>query len=285
MKISIFPRFGALNSKEVFSSFVSGCKKLGIDVVEHDISADIFVIWSILWNGRMESNKEIWDLARISKKPVIVLEVGGLIRGKTWKVGLNGINNLGIFGNFENLDFDRPGKIGIFLKNRKNTGENILICGQHQKSEQWRSRPPHDKWFDDVVKQIRQYTDRKIVLRPHPRDTAWCSSITSVGIEIRLPKKIADTYDSFDHMNDFNSAWTVINPCSNTGVQAAIEGIPIFTEKDSLAFEVSNKKYEHIVNPVVFDRQTWLVKLAHTEYFLEEIENGIPLRRLLPYIG
>ncbi len=285
MKISIFPQFAALNSKDVFSAFVSGCKKMNIEVVEHDITADVFAIWSILWNGRMANNQEIWNLAKSLKKPVLVLEVGGLVRGKTWKIGINGINNLANFGNFGNLDPNRPKKLGIFLKPEKTPGENILIFGQHQKSEQWSTRPPHEQWFDNVVSTIRTYSDRKIVLRPHPRDTSWCSKISSKGIEIKLPKKIAGTYDDFDHMTDFASSWAVVNPCSNPGVQAAIEGIPVFTEKDSLAYEVSNKGYEHIVAPTVFDRHDWLVRLCHTEYFLEEVENGVPLQRLLPYIG
>ena len=92
MRFSLWTNNGALNSKPIFNAFAHSCLQLGHDVVYNDPSADVDVIWSILWNGRMAPNKEIWDKAQVNKKPVIVLEVGGLKRGTTWKVGLNGIN-------------------------------------------------------------------------------------------------------------------------------------------------------------------------------------------------
>ena len=92
MKLSIFPRFGAQNSKSVFAAFTDGAKKLGYIVTEHDISADVYVIWSVLWHGRMAANKQIWDQAKRLGKPIIVLEVGCINRGKTWRIGKNHIN-------------------------------------------------------------------------------------------------------------------------------------------------------------------------------------------------
>ena len=50
MKFSIFNKFGALNSPPVFDAFVQGLTKLGQQVVEHDMTADVAVIWSVLWN-------------------------------------------------------------------------------------------------------------------------------------------------------------------------------------------------------------------------------------------
>ena len=64
MKFSIFPKFGALNSKPVFDAFVEGARKLKFQVTEHDMSADVYVIWSVLWQGRMSKNKEVWDQAK-----------------------------------------------------------------------------------------------------------------------------------------------------------------------------------------------------------------------------
>lgn len=277
MKISIFPRFGASNSPKIFHSFCEGAKKLGYHVVEHDLSADIFVIWSILWFGRMKSNQEIWNFAKNHGKKIIILEVGGLHRGKTWRVGLNHVNNLGFFGNRQNFDPSRPKKLGIFLKNPKKIGEKILICGQHSKSEQWAQRPPPEKWLSDLVLRIRQHSARQILFRPHPRDYEWCKRIPNLDIEITIPKKIPDTYDDFDHDKDFIDAWCVFNPCSNTGIQAAIAGIPVFTDSDSLAYTVSNKDLSKIENPESFDKENWLIDICNTEWSDTELEEGYPL--------
>ena len=64
MKLSIFPQYGALNSRPVFAAFVTGSRKLGHTVVENSLDADCYVIWSVLWHGRMKNNQEIWKLAK-----------------------------------------------------------------------------------------------------------------------------------------------------------------------------------------------------------------------------
>ena len=64
MKISLFNNFGALNSVPVFAAFDQGLHALGIQSNSHDIDADVAVIWSHLWSGRMRHNREIWTQVR-----------------------------------------------------------------------------------------------------------------------------------------------------------------------------------------------------------------------------
>ena len=78
----------------MFDAFAISLVDNGHTVVYNDNTADVDVIWSVLFNGRMAGNKAIWE----NKKPTIVLEVGGINRGVTWKVGLNGINRDAYFG-------------------------------------------------------------------------------------------------------------------------------------------------------------------------------------------
>lgn len=280
MKLSIFPSYGAMNSVPVFAAFSKGAKKLGHTVVEHDLTADVFVIWSVLWHGRMQQNQELWNYAKIHGKKILVLEVGCLVRGVSWRVGLGHINNLGFFGNEENLNLSRSKKFEISLKDWRKNGEHVLICGQHTKSEQWMQRPSPEVWLKNLVDSIKIHTDRKIIFRPHPRDFAWCQKIENFGIFVKIPQKIAGTYDDFDHDSDFNNAWCVVNPSSNTGILAAIAGIPVFCDSDSLAYPVSTKNIEKIETPETPDRTEWLEKICHTEWTIEEIEDGIPLARI-----
>lgn len=281
MKLSIFPQYGALNSRPIFDAFATGARKYGHEVVENDQTADMFVIWSVLWSGRMKNNQNLWNLAKKTGKKIIVLEVGGLHRGQTWRVGLNHINNLGTFYHSEIFDRSRPQKLGIFLKSRQTTGKNILICGQHHMSEQWSRRPPPETWLRQTVNTIKKYSDRPIVFRPHPRDTVWVKNIGKLDINVSMPNKVLGTYDDFNHATDFKDAWCVVNPCSNTGIQAAIAGIPIFTDSDSLAYEVSNKNFDKLDNPDLPDRAEWLVKLSHTEWTIQELLEGFPQSQIL----
>lgn len=280
MKLSIFTQNGALNSGPVFDAFRTGAEKLGYTVVENDKTADIYVIWSILWSGRMAANQELYRYATTVMKPIIILEVGGLKRGELWRIGLNHVNRLGTFNNDTNLENGRSKKLGIFLKPWRQSGNHILICGQHTQSEQWRNRAIPELWVENLVKQIRAVSNREILLRPHPRDFRWVKNIKNIDIKIQLPQKIESTYDSYNHDDDFKNAWCVINPTSNTGIQAAIEGIPVFCDKDSLAFDVGNYGVANIENPKMPDRTEWLEKVCHTEWTVEEIRQGIPLARI-----
>jgi len=80
---SLWRKNGALNSGPVFDAFYSGAKSLGYGCVDNSHDADVDVIWSVLWNGRMAANKVIWDRNLAQSKPTIVLEVGGIKRGIT----------------------------------------------------------------------------------------------------------------------------------------------------------------------------------------------------------
>jgi hypothetical protein len=280
MKFSIFPKFGALNSKPVFDAFVEGARKLKFQVTEHDMSADVYVIWSVLWQGRMSKNKEVWDQAKKLGKNVLVLEVGALNRGTTWKMGLNGINGEGYFGHEKSLVPNRDLLLDIKLEPWKSRGEYILICGQHTGSHQWRNRPKPEIWLELLYHRIKQHTDRPIIFRPHPRDVQWVSNVHIKDLIIRHPRPISGTYDDFNFDDTLKEAWCVFNPCSNTGILSAIKGVPCYVDKDSLAFPVSSEDLSTIETPPMPDRSKWFQKICHTEWKIEEIASGLPLYRL-----
>jgi hypothetical protein len=280
MRFSIFPKFGALNSKPVFDAFTEGAKKLKFQVTEHDLTADVYVIWSMLWQGRMSKNKEIWDHAKKNGKNIVVLEVGALDRGKTWKIGLNGVNGEGYFGHEKALVPNRNILLGVSLKDWNVRGQCIVICGQHSASYQWRNRPSPEIWLENLVTTIRKHTDRPIIFRPHPRDCQWVSKIKDKEIILRYPRQLAGTYDDFNFEETLSEAWCIVNPCSNTGILSIINGVPSFVDKDSLAYPVANIDYSTLESPIQPDRSKWFQKICHTEWTVEEIASGLPIYRL-----
>lgn len=269
MRFRLYREYGALNSKPVFDAFEQGIKSLG-----HEISFTdgIPVIWSVLWAGRMSHNERIYN----SHSPIVIIEVGNLHRGKTWRISLNHINNLGKFGNDVDLDPYRSEKLGVKLGSvKENRRSEIMIATQHQQSLQWQGQPPISDWIQETVKKIRQHSDRKIVVRPHPRSPI---SVNIPGIEIGLPRPIVGTYDDFDINYNYHC---VINHNSGPAVQAAIHGTPIICDVTSLASEISGK-FEEIENIKLPDREDWFLKLCHTEWTVNEIAKGLPLKRLEP---
>jgi hypothetical protein len=275
MKFSLWTDYGALNSKPVFDAFANSLGSNGHDVVYNDLNSDVDVIWSVLFNGRMSRNKTIWE----NKKPTIVLEVGGINRGVTWKVGLNGINRDAYFGEQDN-DRSRADGLGLVCKPWRSDGDFILICGQHDKSLQWQGMPRMSDWFMQTYREIRKHTDRPIVFRPHPRCRLEHIELGLKHVIRQEPRHVNGTYDSFDM--GFDDIHCTISYSSNPGIHSVIEGVPAFVSTHSLAYDVANDiDFLHdIENPLMPDRQQWLNDYAWTEFTVEEISQGIPLKHL-----
>ena len=273
MKFSLWTQYGALNSKPIFDAFANSLNSNGHVVVYNDSSADINVIWSVLFNGRMAGNKAVWE----QQKPTIVLEVGGIKRGTTWKVGLNGINRDAYFGPSSNNN-TRANELGLKLSPWKYTGEYILIAGQHDKSLQWKDMPSMATWVHDTITFIRAQTDRPIIFRPHPRCPLPAIEHDFKDVKRQTPKQIKNTYNDFDMQ--FDNIWATVSWSSNPGIHSVINGVPAFTGPSSLAFDVAEQNLRNIDNPLYCDRTQWLNDYAHTEYTIEEISQGIPLKHL-----
>jgi hypothetical protein len=276
MKFSLWTQYGALNSKPVFDAFRYSLIQAGHTVHDNYPSADVDVIWSVLWSGRMAANKTIWDTAQALRKPVIVLEVGGIMRGTTWKVGLNGINKDAFF--VKDKDASRANGLGLALRPWRSQGEHVLICGQHDRSLQWQNMPNASQWFSDTIAEVRKYTDRKIVIRPHPRCPIVPVEHQFKNVIKQAPAKRAGTYDDYDIR--FDNAHAVVSWTSNPGIRAVINGYPVFTGPTSLAYLVANHNLADIESPQMFDRQQWLNDLAWTEFTIQEIAQGLPLKHL-----
>jgi hypothetical protein len=275
MRVGIFDQYGALNSAPVFTAIRTGLDRLGIKHASMDSSADVAVIWSQLWHGRMKANQGVWDAFRRSGRPVVVAEVGMLRRGSTWKLGLNGTGSTAYYG--PDIIPGRAEQLRIAIQPWTNSGLNIVIAAQRSDSEQWAGQPPTVAWLTETANKIRQYSDRPIVVRPHPRQRIG----NIPGCVIEMPRPVQGTYDNFDYERCLSTAWAVVNHNSGPGSQAVLNGVPAFVDVTSLAADVGNLDLSSIEQPVRPDRSDWLEKLAQTEWYVEEIASGLPLERLL----
>lgn len=275
MRVSIFDQYGALNSKPVFDAVKAGFDSLGIEHNTMDSSADVAVIWSQLWHGRMRHNREVWQTFRSSGRNVIVAEVGMLRRGSTWKLGLNGTGNTAYYG--KELVPGRADQLRIAALPWSTDGYNIVIAAQRSDSEQWAGMPPTVAWLTETVRELRKHTDKPIIIRPHPRQRIG----TVPGCVIEMPVPVQGTYDNFDYDRSLKTAWAVVNYNSGPGPQAVLAGVPAFVGQSSLAASVGNLDLSTINNPLRPDRTQWLEQIAHTEWYTDEIATGLPLKRLM----
>lgn len=274
---SLWTNYGSLNSKPVFEAFAHSLDKAGHTVKYNDPNCDIDVIWSVLFHGRMAGNAAIWQNAKQNNKNVIVLEVGGIQRNTTWKVGLNGINRDAYWGPTNN-DNSRAKELGLELKPWKYDGQYILIAGQHESSLQWHDMPRMSQWVLDTIQYIRARTKRPILFRPHPRCRLPHIESEFTDVYRQEPMKVNGTYDDYDLK--FKNIWATVCWSSNPGIHSVINGVPAFTGPSSLAYDVAEQKLDNIENPLYADRTQWLNDYAWTEYTVQEISEGLPLKRL-----
>lgn len=226
---------------------------------------DAAYIWSVLWHGRMAPNGDVFRQYRTLGKPVIISEIGSLDRGNLWRLSANGIDRNSIWP-LTQLDPDRPKTLGINLSQWK-SGTEIVICCQHEKSQQWDGMPSTKQYILDTVSKIRMYSDRPIVVRPHPR---FRFQLNLPGVTVIDPVKITGSYDSFDFVPSLKTAHCVVSHNGNSGVEAAIHGVPVICHSTSHAYPVSNQ-IENIEALVYHDREEWLINHCHTEWTIDEL--------------
>jgi len=274
MKIAYFPAHTALNSKPVMSALLSSLRRAGHVLEENSMTADALLIWSVLWSGRMAANQAVYQHYRSLSRPVVVADIGTLQRGTTWKVAVNNINAQGYYGHLDQLDWDRPKKLGLVLKTPANPKPHVTIAAQHSRSEQ-SAGVDFNQWARNQIQFLKKVTNRPIHVRPHPRCRL---DVAGLGVTVEQPAKIPGTYDSFDLALDCHA---IVNYNSGPGIQAAIAGSRPIVHSTSLAYPVSIG-FADIEQPYITNRDLWLTQISHTEYTLNELEQGLWLNRIHP---
>ena len=273
--IAYFPLQAAGNSGPVMAAVLESLHGAGIRSEENSMTSDAVIIWSVLWSGRMAKNREIYQHYRNLGRPVIVIDIGSLRRGITWKVAVNNITALGHYGHTQDLDWDRPARLGVNLGTVHRSGSHIVIAAQNSASLQVQDLHSIESWISQQIDEIRKHTDRAIRVRPHPRSRLAVSQLPT-NVTVEFPRPVPNTYDSFDMQFDCHA---IVNYNSGPGIQAAVQGVRPMVHSSSLAHPVS-VSIQDIERPYDINRDQWLVEICHTEYTVEEISQGLWLKRL-----
>ena len=169
-------------------------------------------------------------------------------------------------------------RLNLKLKPRHNTGKDILICCQRDGGWSMGNQPLMP-WIVRTVQQIRKQSDRKIIIRFHPGDKNILNHKRMLA-RYRLPNVIVSHAENL--LQDFATAYCVINFNSSPAVAAAIEGIPaiVLDPKNSQAADVSHHSLDDIENLKEFDRELWIHKMAQMHWTLDELKDGTAWRHL-----
>jgi hypothetical protein len=278
MRVAYFPSQCAQNSVPVMQAMLDSLQRAGHTIEQNSYNCDAAIIWSVLWSGRMAANQAVWSHYRSLDRPVVIIDIGALYRGETWKIAVNSITANGYYGHTENLDWDRPRKLGISIALNFSTNPRIVIAAQHARSQQTVGLVSMEGWVVEQVEKLRTVTDRPIVVRPHPRSALNWAGLVHLpkDVVIEKPVKVVNTYDSYNLAFDCHA---MVNHNSGPGIQAALAGTRPVVDASSLAHPVSIT-IDDIEQPYTVDRDQWLVEICHTEYTVKEIKEGMWLKRI-----
>lgn len=212
---------------------------------------------------------DIIDLHKKLNKPVIVIDSGYVKRDEYFMVGLNGLNGRADFKN-QSCPSDRWESLGAELRPWREDGGHVLVCAQIPWDASVQDTD-HIAWCNETVSRIRERTARKIVFRPHPKCAA--------KVDYRVN---ADLVSAGPIEADLENAHCVVTFSSNSGVDAALAGVPVFADDPgSMAWPVANKSFAWIDAPVRPSREKWAHNLAYAQWTIEEMKEGKPWRHLL----
>jgi len=137
-------------------------------------------------------------------------------------------------------------------------------------------------WVNITIDRLRRYTNRPIIVRPHPGDgkvKEYLRINHHPSVQISRQPNI---------MADLHNAWATVTYNSSPGVASAIEGVPVFVTdpdyKKSQAADIANTDLQFIEDPIMPERQEWIEKISMSHYNFEDLATGRAWNIMREYI-
>jgi len=167
--------------------------------------------------------------------------------------------------------------LGLTLNPWRSNGDHVLLCLQRDGG--WSMKGTDmTQWTKDTVYRLRSVTDRRIVIRPHPKHHMNLSELTS------LPGVVQSSVGR-SLQQDLAGAWAAVFCNSSSSVAAVLAGIPVFaTDDDCVAWSVANLDLAQIETPNMPDRTQWLYDLSAAHWTDAESRSGAIYRHFLSWI-
>lgn len=159
------------------------------------------------------------------------------------------------------------------------TGNHILVLGQRTMSWNMINRNGLD-WIVNITNRIRQYSDRKIVIRLHPGDKTYDTENRRKLSQLFSGTNITVSTNP-NIRQDLCNAWCSVGYNSTPNCASVIEGVPVYLDDplNSWAHDVGFSNLNQIETPPTPDRDLWLNKIANIHWSNAEIASGKYWRR------
>lgn len=206
---------------------------------------------------------------------------GGFFKGlgnyKYYRFGLNSPLYNGTFLN-QNSPNDRWDKIkqefNIPYAPWRSTGDHILICTQPDRGYSMSDQPTIDL-IREWIPKIRSFTDKSIIIKPHPNGWRNTESEDAV-IKFLLTEQNVAIIPSRSNLYDyFKDASCMITWNSTVAVESVAYGIPTFSFHNmGFAYDVTDHTLDNFNTPTQFNRDQWLADIHYAQWSAEELATG-----------
>lgn len=243
------------------------------------LSQDVAISWS-LWAGSTR-----WRIAEACRRVgarVFCLETGWcqFIRGMRYYqlaeriAGNCGTHGHGVFPVGSARRFDQW---GLEMLPWRKSGNHILVCSQKGKKEGSLQITHAADWADNLMRRLRQATDRPILWRPHPKTGPLASNVP------RQPWPGLTLADSRQPVEEqLAGAWCCVVYTSTVFSTALLRGIPVCYDAPRICCqEAMTAGVARIEKPALPERLPVFRKWAWCNWNAEEIASGSALRHLL----
>jgi len=161
-----------------------------------------------------------------------------------------------------------------------NTQGHILICMQRDGGFSMKTLNPLE-WLEQKIQQIRQHSQRLIIIRPHPGDyraSDFAKYQNRHDLLVVDPERTKLT----DNLTDAHAA-VFFN--SSASVAAVLAGVPVFADDSScVSWKIANLDISKIESPATFAREQWLYDLSAAHWSDNDAQQGRIYQKFLPYL-
>lgn len=167
-------------------------------------------------------------------------------------------------------------RLNLDLQPWRSNGQHVLVCGQRDGG--WSMKGSDmAAWVINTLREIRQYTDRLIVVRPHPKNP----------IDPKLINQFANVKLSTNPslQQDLQNAWASVFFNSSSCVASVLAGVPVFAvDSDCVAWDVANTTLSQIEKPLTPLREQWLWDLSAAHWTDEDSKSGLIYNKFKPFL-
>lgn len=145
-------------------------------------------------------------------------------------------------------------------------GDKVVMLWSNEDEHVWRGLPPPEEYADDVVRDLRRHTDRRIVYRCKPNRRPVRDVVGAVMADLRRPliEELADAH-------------AVVLVGGGSSICALLEGVPAVVLGDAPTRSISSTSLEEIECPRLAsdgEREAILNDLAYSQWSADEFVSG-----------